>query len=188
MVQDIFPTSDTSFRLQSRGIREEQKKSLKVAQMRWWDSGLEEESGSGNEHGRTEDGFMIESRKGLVLPKLSAGETSEKGYRTFKGSVQFIHSVVSNSLRPHESQHAGPPCLSPTPGACSNSCLSSRWCHPTISSSVLPFSSSPQSFPALGSFPRGQCFILGGQSIGVSAVCDCLSLGFSFRIFKHLQV
>ena len=68
-------------------------------------------------------------------------------------SVQFSRSVVSDSLWPHESQHARPPCPSPTPGVYSNSCPSSQWCHPAISSSVIPFSSSPQSFPASESFP-----------------------------------
>ena len=66
--------------------------------------------------------------------------------------VQFSHSVVSDPLRPHEPQHARPPCPSPTPGVCPNSCPLSRWCHPTISSSVVPFSSCPQSFPTSGSF------------------------------------
>ena len=76
---------------------------------------------------------------------------------------------MSDSLQPHGLQHARPPCPSPTPGACLNSCPLSQWCHPTISSSVLPFSSHLQSFPASGSFPRGQFFASGGQSIGVSA-------------------
>ena len=84
-------------------------------------------------------------------------------------SVQFSHSVVSDSLWPHGLQHTRLPCLSPTPGACSNSCPSSQWCHPTISSSVIPLSSCLQSFPALGSFPISQFFPSGGQSIGVSA-------------------
>ena len=84
-------------------------------------------------------------------------------------SVQFSHSVMSDSLRPHESQHARPPCPSQTPGVYSNSCPSSRWCHPAISSSVIPFSSCPQSLPASGSFPVSQLFVSGGQSIGVSA-------------------
>ena len=84
-------------------------------------------------------------------------------------SVQFSHSVVSNSLWPHEPQHARPLCPSPTPRVCPNSCPLSRWCHPTISSSVVPFSSRLQSFPASGSFPRSQFFTSGGQSIGVSA-------------------
>ena len=84
-------------------------------------------------------------------------------------SVHFGRSVVSNSLWPHELQHARPPCLSPTAGVYSNSCLSSRWCHPTISSPVIPFSSCPQSFPASGSFQMSQLFPSGGQSIGVSA-------------------
>ena len=84
-------------------------------------------------------------------------------------SVQFSHSVMSDSLRPHGLQHTRPPCPSPTPGAYSNSCPLSRWCHPTISSSVIPFSSHLHSFPASGSFPMSQFFTSGGQSIGVSA-------------------
>ena len=84
-------------------------------------------------------------------------------------SVQFSHSVVSDSLRPHEMQHARPPCPSTTPRVYSNSCPSSRWCHPVISSSVVPFSSCPQSLPASGSFPMSQPLAWGGQSIGVSA-------------------
>ena len=84
-------------------------------------------------------------------------------------SFQFRRSVVSDSLWPHESQHARPPCPSPTPGVYSNSCPSSRWCHPAISYSVEPFSSCPQSLPASGSFPMSQLFAWGGQSIGVSA-------------------
>ena len=83
-------------------------------------------------------------------------------------SVQFSCSVVSNSLRPHELQHARPPCPSPTPGVHSNPCPSSQWCHAIILSSVVPFSSCPQSFPASGSFPVSQLFSLGGQSIGVT--------------------
>ena len=77
-------------------------------------------------------------------------------------SVQFSHSVVSNSLWPHGLQHARPPCPSPTPGPCSNSCPLSRWCHPTISTSVVPFSSHLQSFPASGSFQMSQLFASGG--------------------------
>ena len=84
-------------------------------------------------------------------------------------SVQFSHSVVSDSLRLHESQHARPPCPSPTPGVHSNSCPSSRWCHPAISSSVVPFSSCPQSLPASGSFQMSQFFTSPGQNIRVSA-------------------
>ena len=84
-------------------------------------------------------------------------------------SDQISRSVVSDSLRPHESQHARPPCPSPTPGVHSESCPSSQWCHPAISSSVFPFSSCPQSFPASGSFPMSQLFAWGGQSTGVSA-------------------
>ena len=84
-------------------------------------------------------------------------------------SVQFSHSVVSNSLRSHESQHASPSCPSPTPGLYSNSCPSSRWCHPTTSSSVVPSSSCPQSLPPSRSFQMSQLFASGGQSIVVSA-------------------
>ena len=87
----------------------------------------------------------------------------------YLSSVQFSRSVMSNSLRPYGLQHARLPCLSPTPKACSNSGPSSRWCHPNISSAVIPFSSCPQSLPASGSFPMSQFFTLGGQSIVVSA-------------------
>ena len=91
-------------------------------------------------------------------------------------SVQFSHSVMSNSLRPHESQHARPPCPSPIPRAHSNSSPSSLWCHPAISSSVVPFSSCPQSLAASGSFPMSQIFTWGGQSIGVSASTSVLPI------------
>ena len=84
-------------------------------------------------------------------------------------SVQFSRSVVSDSLWPRESQHTRPPCPSPTPGVYSNWCPSSRWCHPAISSSVVPFSSCPQFLPTSGSFPMSQFFTSGGPSIGVSA-------------------
>ena len=84
-------------------------------------------------------------------------------------SVQSSHSVMSDPLWPHGLQHARPPCPSSTPGVYSNSCPLSQWCHPTISSSVVPFSSCLQSFPASGSFPVSQVFTSGGQSIGASA-------------------
>ena len=89
-------------------------------------------------------------------------------------SFQFSCSVVSDSLRPHESQHARPPCPSPTPGVHSSSRPSSQWCHPAISSSVVPFSSCPQSLPASESFPMSQLFTWGGQSTGVSALASFL--------------
>ena len=89
-------------------------------------------------------------------------------------SVQFSRSVMSNSLRPHELQHARPPCPSPTPGVHPNSFASSRWCNPAISSSVVLFSSCPQSLPASESFPMSQLFVWGGQSIGVSALASVL--------------
>ena len=91
-------------------------------------------------------------------------------------SIQFSRSVVSDSLRPHESQHARPPCPSPTLGVYSNSCPSSRWCHPANSSSVIPFSSCLWSFPASGSFPMSQFFASCGRSIGVSASASVLPM------------
>ena len=87
-------------------------------------------------------------------------------------SVQFSRSVTSDSLRPHELQHTRPPCPSPTPGDHSNSRPSSQWCHPAISSSVIPFSSCPQSLPASESFPMTQLFAWGGQSTGASALAS----------------
>ena len=93
-----------------------------------------------------------------------------------RDSVQFSRSVMSDSLWPHGLQQAKPPCPSPTHRAYSNSCPSSRWCHPTVSSSVIPFSSCSQPFPASGSFPMSQLFTSGGQSIGVSASASVLPM------------
>ena len=94
---------------------------------------------------------------------------------------QFSHSIVSNSMQTHGLQDARPPCLSPTPGAYSNSCPLSWWCHPTILSSVIPFSSHLQSFPASGSFPMNRLFSSGGQSVGASA--SVLSMNIQGWIF-----
>ena len=94
----------------------------------------------------------------------------------FELSVQFSRSVMSDSLWPHGLQHARPPCPSPTPGVYSNSCPLSRWCHPTISSSVIPFSSCIQFFPASGSFQMSQLFVSGGQSTGISASTSVLPM------------
>ena len=91
-------------------------------------------------------------------------------------SVQFSHSVVSNSLQLHGLKHARLPCPSPTPGACSNSCLSSWWCHPAISSSVIPFSSCLQSFPPSGTFPMSQLFTSSSQNIIASASTSVLPM------------
>ena len=91
-------------------------------------------------------------------------------------SVQFSCSVVSNSLRPHELQHTRPPCPSPIPGVHSDSRPLSQWCHPAISSSVIPFSSCPQSLPASESFPMSQLIAWGGQSTGVSALASVLPM------------
>ena len=97
-------------------------------------------------------------------------------YNTKYISAQFSHSVVSNSLWPHEPKHARPPCSSPTPGAYPNSCPLCRWCHPAISSSVVPFSSCLQSSPTSGSFQMSQLFASGGQNIGILASTSVLPM------------
>ena len=97
-----------------------------------------------------------------------------EGRNCLFSSVQFSRSVVSDSLRPHESQHTRPPCPSPTLGVHSDSRPSSQWCHPAISSYVIPFSSCPQSLPTSESFPVSQLFARGGQSTGVSALASFL--------------
>ena len=107
------------------------------------------------------------------------GSLGKDGYMCINiciSSVQFSRSVMSNSLWPHESQHARPPCPSQAPGVCSYSCPSSRWYHTVISSSVMRFSSCPQSLPASGSFPMSQLFAWDGQSIGVSASASVLTM------------
>ena len=96
-------------------------------------------------------------------------------------SVQFSCSVVSKSLWPHEPQHARPPCPSLTPGVHPNPCLLSRWCHPTISSSVIPFSSCPQSFPASGSFQMSQCFASGGHQVVLESQLQHPSFQWTLR-------
>ena len=95
---------------------------------------------------------------------------------TKKNQYQFNRSVLSNSLRLHELQHARPPCPSPTPGVHTDPCPSSGWCHPTISSSVVPFTSCPQSFPASGPFQMSQLLAWGGQSTGISASTSVLPM------------
>ena len=101
-------------------------------------------------------------------------------------SVQFSCSVMSNSLQPHELQHASPPCPSPTPRAHPNPCPLSQWCHPTISSSIIPFSSCPQSFPASRSFQMSQLFASGGQSIGASASTSVLPMNIQDWVITPL--
>ena len=117
----------------------------------------------------------------LYIQNIKYIKTMYQTYQNIKfyvfSSVQFSPSVVSNSLQPHELQHARPPCPSPSPGVYSNSCPSSQWCHPAISSSVVPFSSCPQSLPTSGSFPMSQLFTWGGQrSTGVSASVSVLPM------------
>ena len=113
-------------------------------------------------------GFLIQSPRGFV------GRIHSVHEHAWQKSAQFSGSVVSDSLWPHGLQHARPPCPSPTPRVYSNSCPSSWWCHPTISTSGIPFSSCLQSFPASGSFLVSQLFASGGQSIGVSASVSVL--------------
>ena len=111
----------------------------------------------------------------MMLGKLDVHMQKNEA-RPLLNSVQFSHSVVSASLWPHELQHPRPPCPSPTPGVHPNPCPSSRWCHPTISSSVILFSSCLQSFPTSGSFQMSQVFASCGQSIGVSASTPVLPM------------
>ena len=111
---------------------------------------------------------------------LMLGKTEGKRRRGLRirwfGSVQFSHSVMSNSLRPHEPQQTRPPCPSPTPGVYPNLYPLSQWCHPTISSSVIPFFSCLKSFPAWGSFPMSQFFASGGQNVRASASASALPM------------
>ena len=127
--------------------------------------------------GATQDErVMVESSDKM----WSTGEGNSKSLHylclenPMNSSVPFCHSIVSDSLRPFELQHARPPCLSPTAGVYPKPCPLSRWCHPTISSSVVSFSSCPQCFPASGSFQMSQLFTSDGQSIGVSASTSVL--------------
>ena len=123
---------------------------------------------------------------------------AQRGYDLLEVVLLFSRSVVFNSLRPPELQHARLPCPSPPPRICSNSCPLCQWCHPTISFSVIPFSSCPQSFPASGSFPVSQLFASGDQSIRASASTSVLPMniqgwfplgltGLSFLLFKGLS-
>ena len=113
----------------------------------------------------------IRSQQGIKKENERKRADSKQPMYAFS-SVQFSPSVMSNCLWPHESQHTRPPCPSPTPWVHPNSCASSQWCHPAISSSVVPFSSCPQSLPASESFPMSQLIVWGGQSTGVSALAS----------------
>ena len=123
--------------------------------------------------------LYLESYSILILfdlPMKMASIVSNKQRIRFPGSVQFSCSFMPDSLWPHGLQHTRPPCPSPIPGVYSNSCPLSWWCHPTISSSVIPFSSCLQSLPASGSFPISQFFASGGQSIGTSGSASVLTM------------
>ena len=116
------------------------------------------------------------SGKAFSLSPLSRIQAVGLSYMAFIMLFLFSCSVVSDSLWPYALQHIRPPCPSPSPGACSNSCPLSQWCHPTISSSVVPFFSCLQSFPTSGSFPVSQFFASGGQSIGALASASVLPM------------
>ena len=135
--------------------------------------------------------YAVSSGYVILLKVCSASFSSH--------SSSVSHSVMSSSLQPHGLQHTRLPCPSPTPGVYSNSCPSSRWCHPTISSTVVPFSSHIQSFPASGSFPMSQFFTSGDKNIGVSASASVLPMniqgwsplvwiGLIFLQFKGLSI
>ena len=123
--------------------------------------------------------LLFQNGKDLCYENLKHSHENMNNYIHY-GLLLFSYSVVSYSLQQHGLQHIRLPCPSPTPGACSNSCPLSWWCHPTISSSVIPFSSSLQSFPASGSFPKGQFFGLGDQSIGVSPLPSVLPMNIQY--------
>ena len=127
---------------------------------------------------------MVNRMSWIKLPRLQKREVlwdrhrqcAKRTNKFWFSSVHFSCSVMSDSLWPHGLQHSRFPYPTPTPGACSNSCALSRWCHPTISSSVIHFSSRLQSFPASASFPMSQFFASYGQSIGVSASASVLPM------------
>ena len=141
---------------------------------------MEREKISANE--ATDKGLISKIYKQLIQLNIKKQIIQSKNEWMFwidispkKTSVQFSHSVMSDFLRPHESQHARPPYPSPSPGIHSDSCPLSPWCYPAISSSVVPFSSCPQSLPASQSFPMSQLFAWGGQSTRVSVLASFLS-------------
>ena len=117
--------------------------------------------------------LAVKQQSSLARPSLEF--IMKKAFELFS-SVQFSHSVMADSLWPHELQHASPPYPSPTPGVHPNPCPLGRWCHPTISSSAVPFSSCPQSFPPSGSFQMSHLFTSGGQRIRVSASTSVLPM------------
>ena len=120
-------------------------------------------------HGVTKSRIQLSNETTIFTPHLQSVNYNTTDHRELLHSVQFSHSVVSDSLWPHEPQHARPSCPSPTPRVYPNPCPLSWWCHPTILSSVIPFSSCPQSFPTSGSFQMSQFITSGGQSTRVSA-------------------
>ena len=138
-----------------------------------WDQSFEEMKLLQNPQEKEENGFCPTEWHFMILRPWE-GRLKYLLFYIRRTSVQFSHSVMSDSLRPHELQHARPPCPSPTPGVDPDSRPSSQWCHPAISSSVVPFSSCPQSLPALESFPKSQLFAWGLKSVMIP---NSLALG-----------
>ena len=124
----------------------------------------------------TDEISLKEKDKYCMLMHIYGIEKDGTDSLIYRAAKEFRRSIMSDSLQPPGPQNARPPCPSPTPGIYSNSCLLSQWCHPTISSSVIPFSSHLQSFPASGSFPMSQVFSSGGQRTGVSASASVLPM------------
>ena len=175
----ILMTESEDLKSLLRKVKEEWKSWLKTQHSENEDHGIQSYHFMANRWRNSENsvrlyfwGLQKSLQMVTAAMKLNDAYTLEE--KIWPTSVRFSCSVVSDSLRPHESQHARPPCPSPTPGVQSDSRPSSQWCHPAISSSVVPFSSCPQSLPASESFPMSQLFTWGGPSIGVSALASFL--------------
>ena len=142
-----------------------------------------------NDQAQRDERTTQQKEAGLLLPtRVSLPTTQDRLWNKEGNSVQFSHSVLSDCLQPHGLQHDRPPCPSATPRVYSNSCPSSRWCHTTISSSVVSFSSCLQSFPASESFPMSQFFVSGGQTIGISASASASVLPMNIQDWFPLRL
>ena len=161
----------------------------KVINLRWWNSSRAIsnrkwwccESAARNMSANLENSAMATGLEKVSFHSNPRERQCQRMLKLQHSSLQFSSSVMSDSLLPHRLPHTRLPCPSRTPGTCSHSCPSSQWCHPIISSSVVPFSSCLQFFPATGSFPKSQFFPSGGQSIGVSASASLPPM-ISFRM------
>ena len=159
------------------------EKDKRLMEASWWERLTEGKLGPVLMGGTMLSKFLIQfsvNGWGCVSSLLFNLGPNYGGDNEDNGSVQFSCSVMSNSLQPHGLQHARPLCPSTSPGVYSNSCPFSRWCHSTILSSIVPFSSHLQSFPASGAFPMSQFFVLGSQSIGVSASAPVFPMNIQY--------